>query len=50
MIGNLGKKELIDFTVPLAKEILPKLSTKAASSVKDKFEKKSRRGPVGKEK
>ena len=40
VIGNLGKIELIDLTVPLAKDILPKLATKAVSSVKEKFEKK----------
>ena len=40
VIGNLGKIKLIDLTVPLAKDILPKLATKAVSSVKEKFEKK----------
>ena len=40
MIGKLGKQELIDLVAPLAKDVLPKLATKAASSISDKFEKK----------
>ena len=39
-IGNLGKKTLIDLAVPLAKDVLPKLTTKATSSVLNKFERK----------
>ena len=33
MIDNLGKKALTDLAVPLARDILPKLTTKATSSV-----------------
>ena len=33
MIDNLGKKALTGLAVPLAKDILPKLTTKATSSV-----------------
>ena len=36
----MGKKTLIDLAVPLAKDILPKLATKVASSAIDKFERK----------
>ena len=36
-LGNLGKK---DFAVPLIKDVLLKLATKATSSVLDKFERK----------
>ena len=39
-LGNLGKKVLLDFAVPLIKDVLPKLATKATSSVLDKFERK----------
>ena len=40
-LGNMmGKKTLIDLAVPLAKDILPKLATKVASSAIDKFERK----------
>ena len=39
MIGKLGKQELIDLVAPLAKDVLLKLATKAASSISDKFEK-----------
>ena len=38
--GNLSKKVLLDLAVPLAKVVLPKLATKATSSVLDKFERK----------
>ena len=33
MIGNLGKKALTDLAVPLVKDILPKLATKASNFV-----------------
>ena len=39
VIGNLGKKALIELAVPLAKNGLSKLVTKA-TSVLDKFERK----------
>ena len=39
-LGKLGKKVLLGLAVPLAKDVLPKLATKATSSVLDKFEKK----------
>ena len=38
--GNLGKKALINLAVPLAKDVLPKLATKATSSLLAKFERK----------
>ena len=38
-LGKLSKKVLLDFAVPKAKDVLPKLATKATSSVLDKFEK-----------
>ena len=31
MISKLGKKALLDFAVPLAKDVLPKLATKLHS-------------------
>ena len=34
---NLDKKALIDLAVPLARGVLPKLTTKAASPVINKF-------------
>ena len=34
--GNLGKKGLLDLTVPLADDILPKLANKATLSILDK--------------
>ena len=37
-MSNLSKTALLDFVVPLAKDVLPKLATKATSSVLDKFE------------
>ena len=47
MMYILRKKELIDLSVPLATDFLPKLVTKAASSAIDKFQRKvSRRGAV----
>ena len=36
----LGKKALLGLLVPLAKDVLPKLATKATSSALDKFKKK----------
>ena len=41
IIGNLGKKVLLDLLVPLVKDVLPNLATKATSSVLDKFERKT---------
>ena len=40
MSGNLGKKALLDLTVPLARDALPKLATKTTLSVLDKFKRK----------
>ena len=41
MLGNLGnKKALLDLAVPLVKDVLPALATKATSSALDKFERK----------
>ena len=38
MMGNLGKKKTpADLLAPLAKDVLPKLGTKTASFVIDKF-------------
>ena len=39
--GNLKKKVLLDFDIPLLKDILPKLTTKATLSVTDKGNKKN---------
>ena len=39
-LGNLGKKALLDFAVPLTKDVLLKLANKATSFVLDKFERK----------
>ena len=39
-MSHLGKKALLDLAVPLTKDVLPKLATKATSSVLDKFERK----------
>ena len=39
-IDNLDKKALIGLAVSLTKDVLPKLATKATSSVLDKFERK----------
>ena len=38
MMGNLSKKAFLDFAVPLAKDVLFNLATKATSSILDKFE------------
>ena len=43
MIGNLGKKAMLNFAVSLAKDILPKLATKATSSVINNCEKKKKK-------
>ena len=44
MIGNLGKKALLDLAVPLAKDVLSKLATNLATkvtlSILDKFKRK----------
>ena len=40
MIGNLGKKSLIDLGVSLAKFFLPESATKAALPVIGKFERR----------
>ena len=40
MMGNLGKKALLDLAVSLDKHVLPKLATKATSSVLYKLERK----------
>ena len=39
-MSNFGKKLLLDLIVPFAKDILPKLETKATSVVIVKFERK----------
>ena len=39
-IGKLGKEALINLAVPLAKDFLTKLATKATSHILDKFERK----------
>ena len=50
-MGKLGKKALIDLTFPLAKHVLPKLSTKETLSTLDKLERKvSGQGDVRAEK
>ena len=43
MIGNLGKKAMLNFAVSLAKDILPKLATKATLSVINNCEKKKKK-------
>ena len=40
MTSNLSEKALIDLAVSLAKDVLPKLATKVALSLVDKFERK----------
>ena len=35
-LGDLGKKALLDISVPLAKDVFPKLATKATLSILDK--------------
>ena len=39
-MGNLGKKALIDLTVPSAKDVFPILATRATLAILDKFERK----------
>ena len=39
-LGNLGKNVLLDFVVPLAKDVYPKFVTKGTSPVLDKKKKK----------
>ena len=39
-LGKLGKKVLLYLAVSFAKNVSPKLATKATSSVLDKFERK----------
>ena len=47
IMGNLTKKAVLDLAVPLAKGVLPKLATKATSSVLVEFERKiSKQGAV----
>ena len=41
--SKLGKKTQIDLAISLAKDPLPKLATKATSSVLDQFERKIRK-------
>ena len=38
MMSNLGQKALLELSVPLAKDVLPKLATKETSSELDKSE------------
>ena len=38
MIGNLGKKTLIDLAVCFSKDVLPKLAFKETESILDIFE------------
>ena len=40
MMGNFGKKALIDLTIPSAKDVFPILATKATLAILDKFERK----------
>ena len=40
VIGNLGKKALIDLAVSLAKDVFPKLTPKATLSALDKIKEK----------
>ena len=39
-IDKIGKDALINLAVPLDKDVLPKLATKATLSILDKFERK----------
>ena len=38
--GKLSKKDLLDLAIPLAKDVLPNLATKASLSVLDEFGRK----------
>ena len=49
MMDKLGKKVLLDLALPLAKDVLPKLATKATSTVLEKFEKPKSGKRAGKE-
>ena len=40
MTSNLGKKALINLTIPLAENVASKLATKATSAILDKFKRK----------
>ena len=40
MMGNLGKKSLMDVAISLAKDAFSKLANKATLSIQDKFERK----------
>ena len=40
MMGNFGQKALIDLVLPLAKYVLPDLTTKETSSILYKLERK----------
>ena len=40
MMGDLGKKALLELAVPLPEDVLPRLATKAISFVLAKFERK----------
>ena len=40
ILGNLGKKALLELAAPFAKNGLPKLATKATLSILDKLERK----------
>ena len=42
MMGNLSKKAFLDLSVPLAKDVLPNLETKANLSILDIFEREIR--------
>ena len=47
IMGNLSKKVLLELVVPLTKDVLAELATKATLSVLDKFERKiSRQGAI----
>ena len=40
IVGNLGKRALLDLSVLLAKHVLPQLANKATLSILDNFERK----------
>ena len=48
MLANFGIKILLDLAVALAKNVLPKLATKATLSILDKFGRKIRGKKAGK--
>ena len=41
-LANLGKKALSELSVPFAKDVLPKLATKATLFILDEFERKEK--------